>query len=100
MPQAPQGNTQITKLIMETKYPKGIFIDKPRDGAPEFVRARISIKAEDAITWIKESVNDKGYVNIDVLNGEKGLYLKYNDWKPKDSQENTEDVTGPSSIPF
>jgi hypothetical protein len=70
-----------------TKYPKGIFIDKPRDGAPEFVRARISIKAEDAITWIKEVVNEKGYVNIDVLNGEKGLYLKHNDWKPAEKTE-------------
>lgn len=82
-----------------TKYPKGIFIDKPREGSPEFVRARISIKAEDAITWIKEVVNEKGYVNIDVLNGEKGLYLKHNDWKPV-SQENTDDSIPPEAIPF
>lgn len=81
-----------------TKYPKGIFINKAREGAPEFVRASISIKAEDAIAWIKEVVNDKGYVNIDVLNGEKGLYLKHNDWKPKDSQENTDGIS-PEDLP-
>lgn len=84
-----------------TKYPKGIFIDKPREGSPEFVRARISIKAEDAVAWIKEVVNEKGYVNIDVLNGEKGLYLKHNDWKPTEKAEKypDEDIN-PEDIPF
>jgi uncharacterized radical SAM superfamily Fe-S cluster-containing enzyme len=82
---------------METKYPKGIFIDKPRDGAPEFVRARLSIKAEDAVAWIKEVVNEKGYVNVDILNGDKGLYLKHNDWKPEEKKEEEID---PSSVPF
>ena len=83
-----------------TKYPKGIFINKPRDGAPEFVRASISIKAEDAITWIKEVANEKGYVNIDVLNGEKGLYLKHNDWKPTVSPENIDEPIADKDIPF
>lgn len=85
---------------METKYPKGIFINKPRDGAPEFVRASISIKAEDAIAWIKEVVNEKGYVNIDVLNGEKGLYLKHNDWKPKENTDYPENTIVPEDVPF
>lgn len=74
---------------METnsKYPRGIFINKPRDGAPEFVRGSISIKSEDAVAWIKENTNDKGYVNIDILNGKDGLYLKHNDWKPAEKED-------------
>jgi len=68
---------------METKYPKGIFIDKAREGAPEFVRGRLSFKVEDAVAWLKENANEKGYVNVDILNGDKGLYLKHNDWKPE-----------------
>ncbi len=85
---------------METKYPKGIFINPRREGAPEFVRGSISIKAEDAVAWIKEVVNEAGYVNIDVLNGDKGLYLKHNDFKPKPKQDNQEEAIDPSSIPF
>lgn len=65
-------------------FPRGIFIDKPREGAPEFVRGKIGIKVEDAIPWLQENANEKGYVNLDVLLSQEGkLYLKHNDWKPE-----------------
>ena len=88
---------------METKYPKGIFISKAREGAPEFVRAAISIKAVDAVEWINSVVNEAGYVNIDVLNGEKGLYLKHNDWKPEKKSEGAgypTETINPEDVPF
>ena len=68
----------------DNKFPKGIFLSKPKEGAPEFVRGKIGIKVEDAIPWLKEKANDAGYVNLDILLSREGsLYLKHNDFKSK-----------------
>lgn len=68
-------------------YPKGIYFNKPRDGAPDFVRGSISIKSVDAIKFIEEHTNSSGYVNLDILKGEKGLYLVLNDYKKEEKKE-------------
>lgn len=67
-------------------YPEGIFFNKPRQGAPEFVRGSISIKAEQAIPFIEKHKNEKGYVNLDVLLGKDGIYLTLNEWKKPESK--------------
>lgn len=65
-------------------FPKGIFFNPPKEGRPEFVRGSISFKLPDAIEWLKENVNDKSYVNVDILVSREGkMYLKHNDFKPK-----------------
>ena len=67
----------------KTEYPKGIYLDEPRQGAPDYVKGKVSIKGEVAIPWIQEKMNEKGYVNLDLLENKEGeLYLKVNDWKP------------------
>lgn len=70
---------------MSIIYPKGIYFNKPREGAPDFVRGSLSFKVEDAVLFLKEHVNQRGYVNIDMLQGNDGLYLKLNTWKPDSS---------------
>ena len=74
---------------------KGFFFDKPREGAPEFVKGRVSIKVEEAIEMLNQYKNDKGYVNLDLLKSKDGgkLYFTVNDWKPEKKEELTsEDV--------
>jgi hypothetical protein len=49
----------------------------------------------DAIGWIKENLNEKGYVNLDLKKSKEGkIYLQKNDWKPeqKDNQEELNDI--------
>lgn len=91
---------------MENKLARGFFFDRPSEKSPEFVKGRMSIKVEEAIPFLQESKNDKGYVNLDLLVSKAGkLYLKLNDFKPKDSQENkgieypTEEIN-PEDVPF
>lgn len=58
----------------------GFYFDKPREGAPEFIKARISVKVEDAIETLKKYKNDAGYVNLDLLKKKDGTghYLQVN----------------------
>lgn len=84
----------------ETKFAQGIGFDRPREGAPEFVKGRIWVKTEDFYAWAKSNTNEKGYINLDLLKSkEKGtLYLTLNDFKPKPNPELGE--VNPSEIPF
>jgi len=70
----------------ETTFPKGLFINPKRDGAPDFVVGSLSIRKEEFATWLSEQeVNEKGYLTIDILKSKEGkTYLKLNQWKPKE----------------
>lgn len=74
--------SQTTKV-----YPKGFYIGEPNENAPDFVKGRISVKVEEFTAFLNEHANDKGYVNLDLLEGQKGLYSTLNTWKPKESSE-------------
>lgn len=76
---------------------KGIYFDKPREGAPDFVKGRISIKVEDAIEMLNEYKNDKGYVNLDLLQSKdkKKLYLTVNTWKPEAAEATLDESDNP-----
>ena len=74
-------------------FPEGIFYQKPRQGAPEFVRGSLSIKVADAIPFLEKNKNAQGYVNIDMLlSKDKALYLALNEWKKPDSMSDTKPV--------
>jgi len=60
-------------------FAEGIYFDKPREGAPEFVKGRIALQPEKLYQWAKQYTNDKGYVNIDLKKSKEGkLYLQLN----------------------
>lgn len=74
---------------MEKKLLKGIFFDRPREGAPSFVKGRMSIKVEDTVEFLRENVNEAGYVNADLLQSKDGtkLYFQFNDFQPKPKED-------------
>lgn len=83
-------------------FADGIRFDKPRDGAPEFVRGRISIQADQAIPFIEKYKNEKGWVNLDLKKSVSGvLYLELNTFSKKVAGEpvNNEEITS-QDIPF
>ena len=73
------------------KFIGGLFVNAPRPNAPDFVKGSISINAGKFVNWLKENrelINEKGYINIDLLESQKGdWYAKVNDWKPEKKQE-------------
>ncbi len=85
------------------EFIKGLWVEKPKEGTPEFVKAKISINAE-FIEWYNANKNDKGYVNIDILaskDDESKWWAKHNDWKPEGETANTSNIPeADESIPF
>lgn len=59
----------------------GLFTKKPSDKAPQFLKAKVSIKKQDFINWLHTQESE--WVNIDILESKKGeYYAKVDDWKP------------------
>ena len=99
----------------ENKNPiaEGFYFDKPREGAPEFIKARISVKVDTAIETLKKYKNDAGYVNLELLKKKDGTghYLQINTYgltKPEprtapekpDESWREEDKLDADEIPF
>jgi len=90
----------------------GFYFDRPREGAPSFVKGRLSVQADKAIALINQYKNDKGYINLDLLEAKetKKLYLTVNTFTPKAKTEprldNPDDAflpdadIEPADIPF
>lgn len=72
--------------MTQSKFPDGIFFNKPREGAPEFVRGSISIKVDQALPFLEKNKNAQGYVNLDMLlSKSNSIYLQLNEWKNPES---------------
>jgi len=91
-------------------FPKGLFVKKPHQNAPSFVKAKVSVKKEDFIKYIAECPDE--YLNFDVKESKDGkLYIERDTWKPKPSDlqqgeqspkmpENTQNEPNDEDIPF
>ena len=82
--------------MSEKKFAKGFYGTMKPQNAPSFVLGRVSIKVEDAIQWLQENKNDKGYVNLDINEGRDGkLSIFINEFKPK-----TQPIELNENLPF
>lgn len=88
-------------------YPKGLFINQPHANAPDFVVGKISVKVQDFVEFLNANKNEAGYVNLDLLNGNDGLYSVLDEWKPsseakspKVAKENFKPVSSEGDLPF
>lgn len=85
----------------ENKNPiaKGFFFDKPREGAPEFIKGRISVRVAEAIELLNQYKNEKGYVNLELLKKKDGSghYLQVNTYGLQKEDDIKEDDI---EIPF
>lgn len=67
----------------ETEFVDGLIVKAPRDGAPDFVKASISIKREELAAWLAGREGE--WVNVDVKESKGGKwYAAVNNYKPKD----------------
>ncbi len=88
------------------EFPKGLFAAKPKQNAPQFIKAKISVKVKDFIEYLDSK--DEEWLNFDVLESKDGtkFYLQQDTWKPnteKDQPVKTTNITpdiDPEDIPF
>ena len=84
---------------MEKKFIDGLFINKPSEKAPDFVKVKASISADKFIPFLKENVNGKGYLNFDILESRDGkYYAKIDTFEPKKETVEVENMRGEKDI--
>jgi hypothetical protein len=71
-----------------------IFADgfrfEQREGRPEFVVGRLSLKVDEAITFMK-SYEKGGWVNLNILIGRSGNpYVELDTYEPKQKENSTQ----------
>ena len=64
---------------------KGIYLKEKHPNAPEFVIVRGWIKIADLQKFLSEQAGET--INFDILLGNKGPYIKIDDWKPTPKKE-------------
>jgi hypothetical protein len=79
--------------MADKKFATGIYADAPHPNAPEFVKARLSIKVQDAIAFLKEHEKQSGYVDLDVKESREGKwYVELNEYQPKERSQREPNV--------
>ena len=79
--------------MSEKVYPKGLRTFPPRDGAPDFVRGTLIITLNEFFNFCKErpelmtEYNDQKQLKCNILEGDKGIYLQVDTWKPEPQPE-------------
>lgn len=69
--------------MSEKTFTKGIFTEVKETKYGNIIKQ--SIRVDDFIPFLYANKNDKGYVNIDTLNGKNGkLYSVLNEYVPKE----------------
>ena len=73
---------------MSEKPKTGFYAKKPHQNAPAFIKAKVSVKVEDAIAYLRASVNSFGYVNFDLKESKDGenLYLDLDNFVPRSTE--------------
>ncbi len=67
--------------MSDNKFVPGLLVKAPRDGAPEYVKAKISIKVAELQEFLRQQ--DGEWVNLDVKVSQGGKwYAAIDDWKP------------------
>ena len=93
----------------DKEFPTGLYVNRPRPGSPDFVKARISIKVETFLEYLGEQ--DGEWLRVDVKEGFKvdpetdlkKWYAQVDTWKPKAQQQEKaqpREATGDEPLPF
>jgi hypothetical protein len=80
----------------EIEFVDGLIVKAPREGAPDFVKASISIKVEALGLWLRAKHKaGEEWVNLDVNESKGGKwYAKVSTFKPKAKDAEPEKKSG------
>ena len=71
----------------ESVLAQGFFYKDKHQNAPDFVLGNLSLNAADAIKFITDHTNDRGYVNLQILRSKEGKpYIKLDTFVPDSSR--------------
>lgn len=72
--------------MSDIEFIDGLSFKAPKEGAPDFIKARGSIKREDLIAWLQ--AKDGDWINFDLKEAKGGkLYASVDNWKPDPNKQ-------------
>lgn len=81
-------------MSTNTEFVGGMIAKAPHDNAPEYVKARLSIKREELIAWL--SARNDEWVNVDIKEAQSGKwYAAVDNWKPDGKRSNRSERSAP-----
>lgn len=86
-------------MANDTQFIPGLIVKAPHERAPEYVKAKLSIKREELIAWLQQQSGE--WINADVKVSRKSgkWYCAVNEWKPKGNGERRSDSRPSPSAP-
>lgn len=69
-------------MANETEFANGLIVKAPNDNAPEYVKAKLSIKVDEFRAWLDAKGGDWINLDVKVSNGGK-WYAAVDNWKPQ-----------------
>lgn len=81
----------------EVEFVNGLIAKAPNENAPEYVKAKLSIRRQELIDWL--SARDGDWINAEVKESKGGKwYIAVDSWKPnQDSGNGTPRSNGPAT---
>jgi hypothetical protein len=72
--------------MSDIKFIDGLIVKAPHERAPDFVKAKLSIKRAELIEWLEDQ--DGEWINADVKESRGGKwYVSVDEWKPEREKE-------------
>jgi hypothetical protein len=82
--------------MSDIKFIDGLIVKAPHERAPDFVKAKLSIKRAELIAWLEDQ--DGEWINADVKESRGGKwYVSVDEWKPEREKET--ESNGPPAAP-
>jgi len=83
-------------MSSETQFVNGLIVKPPRDGAPEYVKAKLSIKNVEMIAFLQERVaRGEEWTNADIKESQGGKwYAAVDNWKPQEGDTSSSGSKG------
>ena len=91
--------------MSDKKYVEGVRFFNPHPKSPDFVKGTVVITPNDLIEWLKENksvltdYNGKKQLKLQMLEGNKGIYFKVDDFVPSGKQSISPEVET-DDLPF
>src|SRR5690606_1221693 len=75
-------STGSSVMSNETQFIDGLIVKAPNNGAPDYVKAKLSIRREELIGWLQSQDGD--WINVEVKESKGGKwYAAVDTWKPE-----------------
>jgi len=74
--------------MADIEFVAGMLVKAPAANMPDFLRAKISIKVDEFVPWLKTKMAAKEeWINLDICQSASGKwYAKVNSWKPEEKK--------------